>query len=204
MSAPRSVLRRALPGFRSREVVAALEEQRRRIDRLSAAIESLLREKGYTRPGDGERAATARLDEISAKLDRLLADQPHASGEGRTATHVRVRARRSSRPANRTTGRRLTRARAGLEHLGQPGEPCRRRPRLAAPGAGERHAPARRGVGDRSGRDLRPPTTSTTGPRSCCSSSAATQRCAHRTASASCRKAKPSTSRPARPARTSS
>ena len=91
MSAPRSVfvLRRALFGFRSREVVAALEEQRRQIDALSAAVESLLREKGSAwhtarvGPGDGERAAAARLDEISAKLDRLLAesDHPHAPDE---------------------------------------------------------------------------------------------------------------------------
>ncbi len=77
------VLRRGLFGFRSREVVAALEEQRRQIDALSAAVESLLHGKGRAWPGDGERAASARLDEISAKLDRLLAesDRPHAPGE---------------------------------------------------------------------------------------------------------------------------
>jgi hypothetical protein len=91
VSVPRSVfvLRRSLFGFRSREVLAALEEQRRQIEALSAAVESLLREKdsawyaARVGPGDGERAAAARLDEISAKLDRLLAesDRPHAPGE---------------------------------------------------------------------------------------------------------------------------
>jgi hypothetical protein len=76
MSAARSVfvLRRALLGFRRRDVVAALEEQRRQIDELSAAVEALVHEKGHAWPADGERAASARLDEISAKLDRLLAD----------------------------------------------------------------------------------------------------------------------------------
>ncbi|HEY8628668.1 MAG TPA: hypothetical protein VIL56_10160 [Gaiellaceae bacterium] len=84
MSAPRSVFvfRQGLFGFRRRDVVAALEEQRQQIEALSAAVESLLHEKGHTWPGDGERAAAARLDEISAKLDRLLAesDRPHAPG----------------------------------------------------------------------------------------------------------------------------
>ena len=82
MSAPRSVFvfRQGLFGFRRRDVVAALEEQRQQIEALSAAVESLLHEKGHTWPGDGERAAAARLDEISAKLDRLLAssDRPNA------------------------------------------------------------------------------------------------------------------------------
>ena len=76
MSAPRSVfvLRRGLFGFRRGDVVEALEEQRRQIEALGAAVESLLREKGQERPGGHERAASARLDEISAKLDRLLAE----------------------------------------------------------------------------------------------------------------------------------
>lgn len=85
MSAPRSVfvLRRGLFGFRRSDVVAALEGQRRQIDELSAAVESLLHEKGHAWPADGERAASARLDEISAKLDRLLAetDGPQAPRE---------------------------------------------------------------------------------------------------------------------------
>jgi len=85
MRAPRSVfvLRRGLLGFRHRDVVAALEEQRRQIDELSAAVESLVREKGHAWPAGGERAASARLDEISAKLDRLLAesDGPQAPSE---------------------------------------------------------------------------------------------------------------------------
>ena len=77
------VLRRGLFGFRRGEVVGALEEQRQQIEALSAAVESLLHEKGHAWPGDGERAASARLDEISAKLDRLLAesDAPDAPGE---------------------------------------------------------------------------------------------------------------------------
>ena len=76
------MLRRGLFGFRRRDVVGALEEQRQQIDALSTAIESLLPEQSHTWPGDGERAAAARLDEISAKLDRLLAesDRPHAPG----------------------------------------------------------------------------------------------------------------------------
>jgi hypothetical protein len=76
VSAPRSVfvLRRGLFGFRHSDVVGALEEQRRQIDALSAAVDSLLREKGRAWPADGERAASARLDDISAKLDRLLAE----------------------------------------------------------------------------------------------------------------------------------
>ena len=75
MSAPRSifVLRRGLFGFRRSEVVAALEEQRRQIEELSAAVESLVHDKGHAWPAGGERAASAQLDEISAKLDRLLA-----------------------------------------------------------------------------------------------------------------------------------
>lgn len=85
MSAPRSVfvLRRGLFGFRRTDVVAALEEQRRQIEELSAAVGSLLHEKGLASPAGGERAASARLDEISAKLDRLLAesDEPDAPGE---------------------------------------------------------------------------------------------------------------------------
>ena len=56
--------------FRRKE---ALEAQRRRIDELSAAVESLVGERSHAGPGGGERAASARLDEISAKLDRLLA-----------------------------------------------------------------------------------------------------------------------------------
>jgi len=77
------VLRRGLFGFRRGDVVGALEEQRQQIEALSAAVESLLHEKGHAWPGDGERAASARLDEISAKLDRLLAesDAPDAPGE---------------------------------------------------------------------------------------------------------------------------
>jgi hypothetical protein len=76
VTAPRSVfvLRRGLFGFRHSDVVGALEEQRRQIEALSAAVESLLREKGQAWPGGDERAAAARLDEISAKLDRLLAE----------------------------------------------------------------------------------------------------------------------------------
>ena len=81
MSAPRSVfvLRRGLFGFRRTDVVAALEEQRRQIEELSAAVGSLMHEKGLASPAGGERAASARLDEISAKLDRLIAegDRPH-------------------------------------------------------------------------------------------------------------------------------
>ena len=77
------VLRRGLFGFRRGDVVGALAEQRQQIEALSAAVESLLHEKGHAWPGDGERAASARLDEISAKLDRLLAesDAPDAPGE---------------------------------------------------------------------------------------------------------------------------
>ena len=85
MSAPRSifVLRRGLFGFRRSEVVAALEEQRRQIEQLSASVESLVQEKGHAWPSGGERAAAARLDEISAKLDRLLAEseEPQAQSE---------------------------------------------------------------------------------------------------------------------------
>jgi hypothetical protein len=91
VSAPRSVLvlRQALFGSHSREVAAALEKPRRQIDALSAAVESLLRENDSTwhaargGPGGGERAAAARLDAISAKLDRLLAerDLPEAPDE---------------------------------------------------------------------------------------------------------------------------
>lgn len=75
MTAPRSVfvLRRGLFGFRGNDVVAALEEQRRQIEELSAAVDSLVHGQGHARPAGGERAASARLDEISAKLDRLLA-----------------------------------------------------------------------------------------------------------------------------------
>jgi hypothetical protein len=74
------VLRRGLFGFRRSDVVAALDEQRRQIEELSAAVESLLHEKGGAWPVVGERAASARLDEISVKLDRLLAesDRPQA------------------------------------------------------------------------------------------------------------------------------
>ena len=73
MSAPRSVfvLRRGLFGFRRTDVVAALEEQRRQIEELSAAVGSLMHEKGLASPAGGERAASARLDEISAQLARL-------------------------------------------------------------------------------------------------------------------------------------
>ena len=92
MTAPRSVFVRrgaSLFGFRSHEAAAPLEEQRRKIDMLSAAVESLLGEEdgawhaARVAPGDGERAAAARLDEISAKLDLLLAesDRPHAPDE---------------------------------------------------------------------------------------------------------------------------
>ena len=109
MSAPRSVfvLRRGLFGFRHSDVVGALEEQRRQIDALSAAVDSLLREKGRAWPADGERAASARLDAISAKLDRLLADgdRMHAPSEaGQRQVYVselgdlgEVRARRIAR-----------------------------------------------------------------------------------------------------------
>jgi hypothetical protein len=74
VSAPRSVfvLRRGLFGFRYSDVVGALEEQRRQIEELSTAVDSLSSEKGRAWPVGGERAASARLDEISAKLDRLL------------------------------------------------------------------------------------------------------------------------------------
>ena len=48
------VLRRGLFGFRRGEVVGALEEQRQQIEALSAAVESLLHEKGHAWPGDGE------------------------------------------------------------------------------------------------------------------------------------------------------
>jgi len=81
------VLRRGLFGFRRGEVVGALEEQRQQIEALSAAVESLLHEKGHAWPGDGERAASARLDEISAKLDRLLAE----SGEMQAPREVEQR-----------------------------------------------------------------------------------------------------------------
>ena len=66
--------------FRRKE---ALEAQRRRIDELSAAVESLVGERSHAGPGGGERAASARLDEISAKLDRLLAarHEPDARSE---------------------------------------------------------------------------------------------------------------------------
>ncbi|MDX6478940.1 MAG: hypothetical protein QOG29_1527 [Gaiellaceae bacterium] len=67
------MLRRGLFGFRRGDVVGALDEQRRQIEALSAAVESLLRERGQTWVGGDEHAAAARLDEISAKLDRLLA-----------------------------------------------------------------------------------------------------------------------------------
>ena len=67
------MLRRGLFGFRHGDVVGALEEQRRQIEALSAAVESLLNEKGQAWLGGDERAASARLDEISTKLDRLLA-----------------------------------------------------------------------------------------------------------------------------------
>ena len=59
--------------FRRRDV-ATLEWQRRKIEALSAAVESLVGETSDTWPAGGERAAAARLDEISAKLDRLLAE----------------------------------------------------------------------------------------------------------------------------------
>ena len=72
------MLRRGLFGFRHSDVVGALEEQRRQIEALGAAVESLLREKGQERPGGHERAASARLDEISTKLDRLLAESDGA------------------------------------------------------------------------------------------------------------------------------
>lgn len=72
------MLRRGLFGFRHSDVVGALEEQRRQIEALSAAVESLLREKGQAWSGGGERAASARLDEISTKLDRLLAVNDNA------------------------------------------------------------------------------------------------------------------------------
>ena len=68
------MLRRGLFGFRHGDVVDALEEQRRQIEALSAAVESLLSEKGQAWLGGDERAASARLDEISTKLDRLLAE----------------------------------------------------------------------------------------------------------------------------------
>ena len=58
--------------FRRRDV-ATLEWQRRKIEALSAAVESLVGETSHAWPPSGERAAAARLDEISAKLDRLLA-----------------------------------------------------------------------------------------------------------------------------------
>jgi hypothetical protein len=58
--------------FRRREV--ALETQRRQIEELSAAVEALVGEKSHPWPAGGERGASARLDEISAKLDRLLAE----------------------------------------------------------------------------------------------------------------------------------
>lgn len=86
MTAPRSVfvLRRGLFGFRRNDVVAALEEQRRQIDELRAAVESLVHEQGHAWQAGGEHAASARLDEISAKLDRLLAgsEGPQAPEEG--------------------------------------------------------------------------------------------------------------------------
>ena len=68
--------------FRRRDV-ATLEWQRRKIEALSAAVESLVGETSDTWPAGGERAAAARLDEISAKLDRLLAesDAPERPGE---------------------------------------------------------------------------------------------------------------------------
>ena len=82
MSAPRSVfvLRRGLFGFRRRDVVAALDEQRRQIEELTVAVERLRVERdrawGYARrdASSPERDASRRLDEISAKLDRLLPD----------------------------------------------------------------------------------------------------------------------------------
>ena len=91
MSAPRSVfvLRRGLFGFRRGDVVEALEEQRRQIEELSAAVESLVHEQGHAWPAAGERAASARLDEISAKLDRLLAEDD-ASPEPREVEHRQV------------------------------------------------------------------------------------------------------------------
>ena len=89
-------------------VAGALEEHRRQIDELSAAVASLVGEQTHAWPAGGERAASARLDEISAKLDRLLGerDESHTrSAVARRQVYVtelgdqgEVRARRIARP----------------------------------------------------------------------------------------------------------
>ncbi|MEP6976900.1 MAG: hypothetical protein ABI948_02485 [Thermoleophilia bacterium] len=84
MTAPRSVF-----VLRRGDVVEALEEQHRQIEELSAALEALVHEQGHAWPAAGERAASAPLDEISAKLDRLLAESD-APQEPREVEHRQV------------------------------------------------------------------------------------------------------------------
>jgi hypothetical protein len=70
--------------FRRRDV-ATLEWQRRKIEALSAAVESLVGERSHAWPASGERAASARLDELSAKLDRLLAERDETDAHSQFA-----------------------------------------------------------------------------------------------------------------------
>jgi cell division protein FtsB len=91
------ILRRGLFGYRRRDVLAALDEQRRQIETLAATVDGLWQEKDRAwranhavsreliaersrnelqRVADRSRvqetATSARLDDISAKLDELL------------------------------------------------------------------------------------------------------------------------------------
>jgi hypothetical protein len=91
------ILRRGLFGYRRRDVLAALDEQRRQIDALAATVDALWQEKDRAwranhavsrqllsersrhelervqeRAQLEESATGARLDDISAKLDELL------------------------------------------------------------------------------------------------------------------------------------
>jgi hypothetical protein len=91
------ILRRGLFGYRRRDVVAALDEQRRQIDTLAETVDRLWQEKDRAwranhavsrqllaersrhelqrvedRSRVEETATSARLDDISTKLDELL------------------------------------------------------------------------------------------------------------------------------------
>lgn len=91
------ILRRGFFGYRRRDVLAALDEQRRQIETLAATVDGLWQEKDRAwranhavsrqllaeksrhelerladRSRAQETATSARLDDISAKLDELL------------------------------------------------------------------------------------------------------------------------------------
>lgn len=86
MTAARAVfvLRRGLFGYRRRDVLAALDEQRSQIESLEQMLrEERDRARGYARPDSGspELDAARRLDEISTKLDRLIEAEGRAGSE---------------------------------------------------------------------------------------------------------------------------